>query len=215
MFTTIEPAHYGQRKNIVGEMFRLRKQVFHDMLEWDVPIQGEHERDCYDDLGPVYLVWCDPEWTTLYASLRLMPTTGPTLLRDVFRNTIPDIAALSSPSIWEATRSCVHAANLARDFPGVVPGTAFGLLLLATVECGLSYGIETIVANYEPRLKRVYKRAGASFDELGRADGFGKRPVCCGAFEISRHVAATMRRRLGIYEHIFSRPYPVPQPIAA
>lgn len=42
-------------------------------------------------------------------------------------------------------------------------------------EVALDHGIETLVSNYEPHLKRLYERAGAELEELGRAtdlDGF-------------------------------------------
>ncbi|MGO7675535.1 hypothetical protein ACC685_37370, partial [Rhizobium ruizarguesonis] len=60
---------------------------------------------------------------------------------------------------------------------------AFSMMLLALCECALDHGIHTMISNYEPYLKRVYKRAGAEVEELGREDGYGKYPVCCGAFE--------------------------------
>jgi len=215
MFTTIEEVNYAENEVVLAEMFRLRKRVFHDVLGWDVPVKGDQERDFYGSLGPVYLVWCDPELQVLYASLRLMPTTGPTLLSDVFSDTMPNAAAFSAPGIWEATRSCVDVESLARDFPSLSPGKAFGLLLLATVECCLAHGIETVVANYEPRVKRIYERSSAIFDEVGRADGYGKFPVCCGAFEISERAVSRMRERLGFSEPVFTPYSATPRQLAA
>jgi acyl homoserine lactone synthase len=179
-------------------MFRLRKHVFADQLNWDVPVVGDEERDFYDGLSPVYLVWCDDAGKKLYGSLRLMPTTGPTLLHDVFRRTFPTDVDLSAPGIWEGTRMCVDEAAIKSDFPDIDAGRAFCLLLLALCECAMAHGIHTMISNYEPHLKRIYKRAGAEVDELGRADGYGKYPVCCGAFEVSQDVLLKMRAALGV-----------------
>ncbi|WP_309085996.1 acyl-homoserine-lactone synthase [Chelativorans sp.] len=203
MFISIDRPEYQNHAHLMREMFILRKRVFHDMLRWDVQVEGDIERDRYDDLGPSYLVWCDPGATTIYASLRMLPTTGPTLLFDVFHQTAPNIATLSAPSIWEATRSCVHAENLARDFPHISQGKAFGLLMLAMVEWSVRYGIDTVIGNYEPRVSRLYDRAGMLFDELGRADGFGEHPVCCGAFEMSERVLQRMRAKQGVAASVF------------
>ena len=137
-----------------------------------------------------------------------MPTTGPTLLYDVFRATFPQAANLVAPGIWEGTRMCIDEEAIADDFPEVDAGRAFSMLLLALCECALDHGIHTMISNYEPHLKRVYKRAGAEVEELGRADGYGKYPVCCGAFEVSEHVLTRMRASLGIDTPLYTRYVP-------
>jgi len=65
-----------------------------------------------------------------------------------------------------------------------------------------------MISNYEPHLKRVYKKAGAEVDELGRADGYGKYPVCCGRFEVSSGVLSKMRAALGVDLPLYRKPTP-------
>ena len=198
MFITVEAHEYYKYDVLLDQMFRLRKKVFADQLGWDVPVIGDLERDFYDERRPVYLLWCDDAKQKLYGCLRLMPTTGPTLLHDVFRRTFPQDIDLMAPGIWEGTRMCVDEHAIKAEFPDIDAGRAFCLLLLALCECAMAHGIHTMISNYEPQLKRVYKRAGAVVDELGRADGYGKYPVCCGRFEVSGEVQARMRKALGI-----------------
>jgi len=208
MFVIIQAHEYQKYAFILDQMFRLRKKVFADILGWNVPVIGPFERDSYDSLCPAYLVWCDETRTRLYGGMRLMPTTGPTLLYDVFRATFPQAANLVAPGIWEGTRMCIDEEAIADDFPDVDAGRAFSMLLLALCECALDHGIHTMISNYEPHLKRVYKRAGAEVDELGRADGYGKYPVCCGAFEVSERVLDRMRASLGIDTPLYTRYVP-------
>ena len=208
MFVIIQAHEYQKYAFILDQMFRLRKKVFADTLGWNVPVIGPFERDSYDSLCPAYLVWCDETRTRLYGGMRLMPTTGPTLLYDVFRATFPQAANLIAPGIWEGTRMCIDEEAISDDFPDVDAGRAFSMLLLALCECALDHGIHTMISNYEPHLKRVYKRAGAEVDELGRADGYGKYPVCCGAFEVSEHVLDRMRASLGIDTPLYTRYVP-------
>ena len=47
-------------------------------------------------------------------SLRLLPTTGPTVLADVFSDTLPDAVTFSAPTIWECTRFCLEDGILSR-----------------------------------------------------------------------------------------------------
>jgi acyl homoserine lactone synthase len=208
MFVIIQAHEYQKYAFILDQMFRLRKKVFADILGWNVPVIGPFERDSYDSLCPAYLVWCNETRTRLYGGMRLMPTTGPTLLYDVFRATFPQAANLVAPGIWEGTRMCIDEEAIADDFPDVDAGRAFSMLLLALCECALDHGIHTMISNYEPHLKRVYKRAGAEVDELGRADGYGKYPVCCGAFEVSERVLDRMRASLGIDTPLYTRYVP-------
>jgi len=136
MFVIIQAHEYQKYAFILDQMFRLRKKVFADILGWNVPVIGPFERDSYDSLCPAYLVWCDETRTRLYGGMRLMPTTGPTLLYDVFRATFPQAANLVAPGIWEGTRMCIDEEAIADDFPEVDAGRAFSMLLLALCECG-------------------------------------------------------------------------------
>ncbi|PZM13216.1 acyl-homoserine-lactone synthase [Rhizobium tubonense] len=210
MYLLVQAHQYHKYATLLDQSFRLRKKVFADRLGWDVIVSGSREQDRYDHLNPAYLLWCDETGRQLYGSVRLMPTTGPTLLYDVFRETFPDACDLVAPGIWEGTRMCIDEDAVARDFPDMRPDRAFCLLLLALCEVALDNGIQTMISNYEPHMRRVYQKAGAEFDELGRSDGFGRFPVCCGVFEVSGPVLCTMRRKIGIGEPLYRRPeYPV------
>lgn len=203
MFILVQAHQYDQYKSLMVQAFRLRRSVFHDQLGWAVKIDGDSERDEYDALRPAYLMWCNDRADRLYGTLRLMPTTGPTLLYDVFRDTFPNVS-LMAPGIYEGTRMCVDEEMLAIDFPGLDAGKAFCMLLLALCECALSHGIHTLVSNYEPHLARVYRRAGLKVHEVGRADGYGRSPVCCGIFEVSETVRASMQQALGIASPLYA-----------
>jgi acyl homoserine lactone synthase len=170
-----------------------------------VKIDNGREVDLYDMLKPAYLLWSNDARTSLYGSMRLMPTTGPTLLYDVFRRTFPGHAELTSPGIWEGTRMCLDTEKIEADLPGMDASRAFSLLLVALCECAMAHGIHTMISNYEPHMARIYRRAGAAVDELGRADGYGLRPVCCGAFEVSDRVLDTMRNCLGLDQPLYQK----------
>lgn len=198
MYALVQGHQYGRYEHLLDQYFRVRKTVFADRLGWKVKACGAFERDHYDDLNPAYLIWCDDNQNQLYGAVRLMPTTGPTLLYDVFRSTFPHAADLIAPGIYEGTRMCVDEEALAHDFPHMRCERALCLLLLALCEVALDNGIHMMISNYEPHMRRIYEKAGAAFDELGRADGFGKHPVCCGAFEVSSRVLSNMRVRMKI-----------------
>ena len=61
-----------------------RKQVFVDMLKWDIPHDGLREQDQYDTDDAQYLILQDKLTTEHLGSVRLLPTTRPHMLLDVF-----------------------------------------------------------------------------------------------------------------------------------
>ncbi|MBW9060163.1 acyl-homoserine-lactone synthase [Agrobacterium pusense] len=204
MFLLIQPHQYDRYAGLLEQSFRLRKRVFHDCLGWRVDVHHGLERDAYDGLGAVYMVWCDEDVRHLYGAVRLMPTTGPTLLRDVFSRTLAG-KDLVSPVAWEGTRMCVDADLLKKSQPALSQSTAFGLLLLALFECAFAHGIKTLVSNYEPPMERVYRRAGLRVKEIGRADGYGRLPVCCGVFSVSAETLQQMRTVLRVAQPLYTR----------
>lgn len=217
MFLLVQAPDFQRHSSLLDQVFRLRKRVFADQLGWNVPVEGDVERDVYDDLDPAYLIWTDENRCKVYGAMRLMPTTGPTLLYDVFRQTFPDGASLSAPGIWEGTRMCVDDTALERDMPDLKGTTGFCLMLVALCEVALSHGVHTMISNYEPHMGRLYKKAGAEVTELGRADGFGKRPVCCGSFEVSDAVLRSMRTAMKLSGPLYRRhafPVELPPPFA-
>jgi acyl homoserine lactone synthase len=205
MFRILQAPYRSADADLLDQMYRLRKRVFIDQLGWSLQhCSAGLERDRYDGMDPVYIVWTDERTGTLLGSTRLMPTTGPTLLYDVFSKTFPDAACLAAPGIWEATRTCVDCEAIAALRPDIAASDAFATMCLAIIECGRAHGIHTIVSNYEPHMKRVYRRAGLQLDEVGRADGYGRLPVCCGIFDISPPVEAAVRAKLGLPAPLFA-----------
>jgi N-acyl-L-homoserine lactone synthetase len=198
MFFTLQGNAYRKHADLLDQMFRLRKRVFCDQRRWNVPVVGDWERDAYDDLSPVYVVWSSADKKTLLGAIRLLPTTGPTLLHDVFSETFPDTAGLVAPNIWEATRCCVDTEALKVHHPQFSPLRAFGVICLAAAEVAFTHGIDTLISNYEPHVRRLYRQIGADITEIGAADGFGRHLVCCGAFEISAGLLSRMRAALSI-----------------
>lgn len=198
MFILVQENDYARYGMLLDRMHRLRKDVFFDRLGWNVTVNGDRERDRYDDIGPAYLLWCDVTRSTLYGSLRLLPTTGPTLLNDMLRQTFPAEMDFSHPLIWESTHICVDTDAIAAGLPGIDSGSAMIRMLVALAECALAKGITMLACGYEPEMKRVYRQAGVPLDEIGCADGFGAQPLCCGLFGVTGEVVDAMHRKTGL-----------------
>ncbi len=136
MVLQIDRTNASDYEALLNEMHRVRKAVFVDRLGWDVPVvEGEYEIDQFDTENAVYLINIDEATGQHLASVRLLSSTKPNVLTDIF-------AALcqggppNSSDTWEITRLCT-SPGLPRD----VAARARHKLAVALVEYGLLHGI--------------------------------------------------------------------------
>jgi acyl-homoserine lactone synthase len=89
MIALIDTTKEAASDAVMRNMFEARKEVFVDLLGWDVPVlDGRFELDHLDDEHARYLILADSSHTHL-GSARLLPTTRPHLLDHLF----PDLCA--------------------------------------------------------------------------------------------------------------------------
>jgi len=191
MIVLIEKHNADRYRNLMEGMFRLRARVFCDRLGWDVEVACGQERDKYDDATPVYLIYTDDEGREVKGSLRLLPTTGPTLLADLFSDTVPDAVRLSAPTIWECTRFCLDDRILDKEQRLL----ASAVLIAALGEVAISAGIESIIANFDSAMLRLYRRVGCDVEILGSTSRFG-RPIYLGLFPVSEPTLRRIKARM-------------------
>ena len=102
------------KEPLLQAMFEARKQVFVDLLKWDVPVlDGRYEIDQFDNEHAVYLIVAGPDGQHL-GSARLLPTTKPHILDSLF----PSLCAGEpprGPDCFEITRFCLGRNQSARE----------------------------------------------------------------------------------------------------
>lgn len=168
-------------------MFKDRAAQFHARLGWEVEVdETGYERDSYDDLNPMYIIWEKPDGTH-GGSLRLLPTTGDNMLADHFLN-LTGVALIESPRIWECTRFCLA--------PGAEP-TVSSALMLGVLETGLSLGLTHVAGVFDARMIRVYRRVGWGPTILG-SDGAGRDAISAGLWPCSPEYRARLLGRAGV-----------------
>jgi N-acyl-L-homoserine lactone synthetase len=194
MIVVIEPHNAPEYSDLMDQMFRLRARIFRDRLGWDVGVEDGKERDKYDDEAPVYLVYADDEAGEVKGCLRLLPTTGPTVLADFFSDTRPDAADLSAPTIWECTRFCVDDRMLGGGHREELYFTS-AVMIAALGDLAIGAGIESILGNFDSAMLRLYRRVGCEVEVLGSTQRYGL-PVYLGLFPISEPILHKVKGRL-------------------
>jgi N-acyl-L-homoserine lactone synthetase len=173
-----------------NEMFQLRARTFKDRLGWDVEVRDGWEKDEFDDLNPLYLVSLRDGHVS--GCLRLLPTTGPTLLAGPLSRMFDHAVEIRSPLILEGTRFAVEDHG---------PPTAGGVscataeLLMAACEVMLENGYSHMVGAIELRTLRVCRRTGWSPSVIARSS----RPtgIVAVLWEVSTAALDHMKQRHG------------------
>jgi acyl homoserine lactone synthase len=180
----------------IDEMFRLRAQVFRDRMGWDVTVKDGWEIDRFDELDPLYLL-CLDEYEVVRGSVRLLPTTGPNMLNDVFTTLLPAGVPVRSALMWESSRFSVDHQSLAERTENRI-NRVTGELLIGIFDVAARAGLEFIVSVYDVTMGRVLRRAGCNAEPLGPAMLIGKAMSYAGLFEVGPDMMANLREASGI-----------------
>ena len=168
-------------------MFRDRADQFKARLGWDVSVtRSGEERDEYDALNPLYVIWQGPDGRH-GGSMRLLPTTGRVMVNEHFGH-LTGAKKIADPSIWECTRFC-----LAR---GAAPNVA-GALMLAGGEVMRGFGIKQYVCMFDARMVRIYRMIGASPTIVG-STGEGRDQISVGLWGFSDESRLRVAQRAGL-----------------
>jgi acyl homoserine lactone synthase len=181
---SISKADYGRNFKLITDMHRLRCRVFKDRLDWNVLVTGDMEIDTFDALGPDCLLIVSDRGDVL-GCVRLLPTTGPTMLSDTFPALLAGEAMPRSPRLAESSRFCVDT-RLAVDTDQSGLRRATFLLFAAMIEWGLENSPEGIVTVTDLRMERVLRRAGWPLTRIGAPVEIGRTTAVAGFLEVSR-----------------------------
>ncbi len=155
-------------------MFRDRADQFKTRLGWDVTVDAAgEERDEYDDLNPLYVIWEQADGSH-GGSMRFLPTTGRCMVNEHFLN-ITGGVRIESANIWECTRFCLSRG---------VESRVAAALMLAGGELMQAFDVAHFVGVFDARMVRIYRRIGSSPDVLGSV-GEGREQISVGLWEFS------------------------------
>ena len=179
-------------------MFRNRAFTFSERLGWDVAVKDGYERDVFDDANPLYLVSVDPISGEYWGSVRLLPTTGPNMLRDVFPFLLGNGEFIESATIWECSRICVSTVEGQPERRRNGVNLALGELLAGIGEVALTAGLTQIVGVFDARIYRVLRNAGCNPQIIGRPRRIGGTMSYAGLFDTGEGPLLAFREALGI-----------------
>lgn len=172
---------------LARSMFSDRTEQFAHRLEWPVTVdENGEERDQYDALNPLYVIWEQPDGQH-GGSMRFLPTTGRVMVNDIFGH-LTGGGPIASPLIWECTRFCLA--------PCAGPRVA-AALMLGGGEIMSQFGVRHFVGVFDDRMVRIYRAIGSSPEIIG-SEGQGRDRISVGLWTFSEAARQAVARRANI-----------------
>jgi acyl homoserine lactone synthase len=154
------------------------------------------EVDEFDACRPVYLLQRDDSGR-VQGCVRLLPTTGPTMLRDTFPALLDGQAAPASDAIWESSRFGVDLCTREAKTAGSIARATYELFA-GMIEFGLMRRLTDIVTVTDARMERILCRARWPLKRLGAPRPIGKTIAVAGYLEVSRERLRSVRQAGGL-----------------
>jgi len=201
----LEIVQAGQSDKIdyLIDMHRLRKRIFRDRMSWDVNISdGGLEVDQFDLPETIYLLALDDSHRVI-GNWRLMPTTGPTMIRDVWPEFLETIDIPSVPYAWEASRFGVEVAECDDTDASLAKVTcATQELFCGLTELSILCGIRQIYTMYDMRIARLLKRLNCKPSKISKRLNIAGTLAEVGMFDTNDAMLADLREASNIQHRL-------------
>lgn len=153
----------ASKLNVVDldQIYSYRFAVFIERLKWTLPDAGAGLEIDQFDRDSTYHV-CLRDSGALVGYARLLPTTQPYLLSEVFPELMNGIAIPRSSDVWELSRfcscdlRCPGAQRRQADFGGC------RAVLRAAAQCALEHGVTRLIAVSSVAMERILSRLGVN-----------------------------------------------------
>ncbi|CAB3764511.1 Acyl-homoserine-lactone synthase [Paraburkholderia humisilvae] len=148
-------------------MFRLRHRVFVERLGWELPGTALLESDSYDAEQTHYLVAflqdvCIGCW-------RLLPTTGPYMLRDEFTALLGDNIPPHDACVWELSRFAIESEQ--QNAFGFADATR--QMFSEVHRFAMDHGIRRYVTVTTVAIERMLRHAGVACERFSAPQPLG------------------------------------------
>ena len=148
------------RPDLYSRVAHYRHQVFVERLGWQLPTRNGVELDQFDRPDTVYVIAQDDD-RDIIGCTRLLPTTRPYLLADVFPRLLNGLPPPRSPDVWELSRfSAVDLNKPVQSVRGQFDSSIALRLLEESIACAASRGARRLISVSPLGVERLLQRGG-------------------------------------------------------
>jgi acyl homoserine lactone synthase len=163
----ISGAVAGLPEGYYGRVTHYRHRVFVEQLGWRLHVQDGSETDQFDRPDTVYVMVEDGAGNIAGCS-RLLQTTRPYLLAEVFPQLLNGLPPPSDASVWELSRFAAMDFNARAATPlAQFADSATALLMRASVACAAERGAQRLITVSPVGIERLIRRLGLQAHRAG------------------------------------------------
>jgi acyl homoserine lactone synthase len=165
------------------------------------------EVDEFDALHPSYLLQTTGDGK-VQGCVRMLPSTGPTMIRETFPALLDGLPPPDCATIWECSRFAIDLNRAPTGAAGGIAKTTYELFA-GMIEFGLSRRLTEIVAVTDARLERILRRVGWPLRVVGTPRKLGPTIAMAGYLEISAASLARVGGKAGLKGPVLWQPVPL------
>jgi N-acyl-L-homoserine lactone synthetase len=163
----ISGASSGLPDGFFGRVAHYRHRVFVEQLGWHLDAQDGFESDQFDRTDTVYVA-VEDEQGRIAGCARLLPTTQPYLLGEIFPQLLNGLSAPRDPCIWELSRFAAMDFNQPAAIPlAQFSSSATALLMRGAMACAAARGAERLITVSPVGIERLIRRLGIQAHRAG------------------------------------------------
>jgi len=159
------PSHLPD--GLYSKLALYRRQVFVEKLGWQLNVQDWGETDQFDRPDTVYVVAEDSDGQ-VSGCARLLPTTGPYLLADVFPDLLNGAAPPREPDVWELSRfAAINFRQRSTASLAQYSASSAVALMREAMSCAAAQGARRLVTVTVLAMERLIRLAGIHAHRAG------------------------------------------------
>jgi len=153
-------------KGVYSKVCRYRYQVFVERLGWQLPTRHGIELDQFDRLDTVYVV-AENDKGDIIGCARLLPTTGPYLLSEVFPQLLNGLPPPRSQEVWELSRFAAMDLEQPVSIKNQCSSPIAVQLLQESIACAANRGAKRLITVSPVGIERLLHKAGFKAHRAG------------------------------------------------
>jgi acyl homoserine lactone synthase len=164
-------------RELVARLARYRHKVFVEKLGWQLQTEDGMEFDQFDRPDTLYVI-ARNEDDQVVGGARLLPTTQPYLLGEVFPQLLNGLQVPRSDDVWELSRFAAVDLDVASSvFGGQFSSPIAVGLLQAAIDAAAQRGAKRLITVSPLGVERLLRKAGFEAHRAGPPMIVGGHPI--------------------------------------
>lgn len=157
----------GLPEGYLWRVANYRQRVFVEQLGWQLDVRDGAESDQFDRRDTVYVAVEDAAGQ-IAGCARLLPTTRPYLLGEVFPQLLNGLPPPNDPTIWELSRfACMDLRTHSNTPLAQFTSSATALLMREAMACAARRGARRLITVSPLGIERLIRKLGIQAHRAG------------------------------------------------